>query len=105
LKLQNVLVDEGRLSRTAVGPERRNVVSVRPEDDGLAIEQDAIDGQCAHRLRDSQKGVAVVGCVSTPQSDAARVLASEQSIAIEFNLVNPLRARAELAETESAGAS
>jgi hypothetical protein len=60
----------GRLSSAAIGSQRCKVaVPNRPEDNGLTVDQDAIDRQGPHRLRDPQKGVAVIGCVTAPQGD------------------------------------
>jgi hypothetical protein len=76
LKLQKVERDQRRLSRAPVASQRRKVaVPIRPEDDGLAIDHGVINGQGPHRLRDPQKGVTVIGCVSRPEGDAPIVLA------------------------------
>jgi hypothetical protein len=94
MKLHEVVGDKGRLSRAAIGPQRRKVaVPVRSEDDRLAIDHGVIDGQGADSLGDPQKRVAVIGRVSRPEDDAAGILAGDQPIAVEFNLVDPLRAR------------
>jgi hypothetical protein len=66
---------------------------VRPEDDRLAIKHGVVEGQGAHRLRDSREGVAVIGRVAGPENDSVRVFQRNQPMAVEFNLVNPLRAR------------
>jgi hypothetical protein len=66
-------------------------VTIRPEHDSLAIDHDVVDGQGADSLRDPHKGVAVIGCLSRPEDDPAGFLARDQPIAVEFNLVDPLR--------------
>ena len=60
-ELQKVVGVEGRLSCAASGSQRRKVaMAIRPEHHSLAIDHDVVDGQSAHRFRNSQKSGAVI---------------------------------------------
>jgi hypothetical protein len=55
-KLQKVERDEACALGASIGSQRREVaMAIRPDDDRLAIEQDAIDRQGPHSLRNSRK--------------------------------------------------
>jgi hypothetical protein len=104
LKLQKVERNQRRLSRAAVGPQRREVaVSIRPEDNGFAVDQGVVDGQGADGLGDSQKGVAIIRCISGPENDSASVLAGQESVAVVLYFVDPLRPRSRGCRKQRAG--